>query len=44
MEVIPWIKGNLYFQNNDAKNISLGAYFISNSELFRRWRLSTKVI
>jgi len=35
-------KGKFIFSNNDAKNISLGAYFISNSELFRRWRLSTK--
>ena len=35
-------QGKFIFSNNDAGNISLGAYFISNSELFRRWRLSTK--
>lgn len=34
--------GKFIFSSNDARNISLGAYFISNSELFRRWRLSTK--
>ncbi len=35
-------QGKFIFTNNDAGNISLGAYFISNAELFRRWRLSTK--
>ena len=35
-------QGKFIFSENDAGNISLGAYFISNSELFRRWRLSTK--
>ena len=35
-------QGKFIFSENDAGNISLGAYFISNSELFRRWQLSTK--
>ena len=35
MEDINLEKGKFIFSNNDAENISLGAYFISNSELFR---------
>lgn len=33
--------GKFIYSNNFSKNISLGAYFISNSELINRWRLST---
>ena len=35
-------KGKFIFSDNNAKNISLGVYFISHPELIRRWELSTK--
>ena len=34
--------GKFIFSNNFAENISLGAFFISNSELTNRWKLSTR--
>ena len=35
--------GKFFYSNNDCKLISLGAYFITHSELINRWQIATNL-